>query len=119
MTKEELSSINYFRPIDSIITIEELANKNDRTLLYGYTCERATWHVYIKDKEIRTCTYNYNSEPTIVNIESIYDYIPDKRLYPECCDFEFCSLLKKENIILPFTTYSETRPKAVYYGAVI
>lgn len=118
MTKKELESLKCFNA-SKMITIDDLVNQNDRTVLYGYNCDSATWHVYIKDKEIRICKYYYKDTPTIVIIDDIYDYVPDKRLYPECCDFEFCSLLRKHNIDLPFTTYNENRPKSIYYGAII
>mgnify|MGYP007039915543 FL=1 len=51
-----------------------------------------------------------------ISIKSNDNYIPDKRLYPETCDYEFCVLLKERDIYLPFTTYDEKRPLRNYYG---
>ena len=42
-----------------------------------------------------------------VEVKSNRDYVPDKRLYPEKCDYHFCKLLKEKGIDLPFTTFSE------------
>lgn len=74
---------------------------NDRTLLYGYTCDRKTFHVYLKDKEIHTVFYDISYEekdPNPIKMAEVHvmsnrDYIPDKRLYPEACDYQFCKLL--------------------------
>jgi hypothetical protein len=87
----------------------------NRTLLYGYTCERETFHVYIKNKQIYVIVYNteyYRGGPRPVNMRQIEvksnrDYVPDKRLYPERCDYHFCKLLKEKGIDLPFTAFTE------------
>lgn len=36
---------------DKLITSDNLYNERDRTLLYGYTCDRKTFHVYLKYNE--------------------------------------------------------------------
>ena len=51
-----------------------------------------------------------------VKIKSNEDYIPDKRLYPETCDFMFCALLKSAGIYLPFTAFDKNRPDKKFYG---
>ena len=98
----------------------------DRTLLYGYTCERETFHVYLKNNEIFVVVYNteYSRGKPVpknmrqITVKSNNDYVPDKRLYPEKCDYKFCKLLKEKGVDLPFTHWSEIpddqyRP---YYG---
>ena len=60
---EMLESVE--RKEEEIICAEDLKpNLKDRTLLYGYTCERETFHVYIKDKEIHVVVYynDYSSD---------------------------------------------------------
>ena len=97
---------------------------NDRTLLYGYTCDRQTFHVYIKDKKIHAVIYcvDYSEESPKpvrmreVKIKSNEDYIPDKRLYPETCDYMFCVLLKSAGIYLPFTGFDKNRSEKNFYG---
>lgn len=87
----------------------------NKTLLYGYTCERETFHVYIKNEQIHTVVYNteyFRGEAVPKNIRELviksnHDYVPDKRLYPERCDYNFCKLLKERGVQLPFTTWSE------------
>ncbi len=112
---------------NSLINVNDLHNKEDRTLLYGYTMERSTFHVYLKDMKIHTVVYNTdysgdNPKPkNMIEVEVIsnHDYIPDKRLYPERCDYEFCKLLKGNNVhSLPFTTFDTDRhiDKSDFYG---
>lgn len=116
MTKEEYESLYNIHEIDKPITVEDLeGNIEDRTLLYGYTCDRDTHHVYIKDGIIHTVVYNtvnsvlYEKPDEIreINVTTDRQYLPDKRLYPERCDYKFCELLKKRGFSLPFTTWTD------------
>ena len=104
-----------------ILTVDDLNNKQNRTLLYGYTCNRETWHVYLKDEVIYTVMYGGydNIDISEVYVKTNNDYIPNKRLYPECCDYEFCKLLKEYEVIIPFTTYNKEREYSQYYGKLI
>lgn len=121
MTSEELKIIKEFKPDKEVIKANNLKNKSNRTLLYGYTCDRRTWHVYLKDEKIHIVKYRHDYERDIpVNLVEIEascnrDYIPDKELYPSACDFEFCMLLKSKGCELMFTSEDE-RPEAAYYG---
>lgn len=122
MTDEEFMRIkSYRRETEKILTVDDLINKEDRTLLYGYTCDRETWHVYLKDEKIYTIKYQANYVMKCpVHIEEIpvcdnSDYIPNKRLYPSACDYEFCMRLKERGYELPFTSQDD-RKKAQYYG---
>ena len=124
MTLKELEFLKNINKINELITAKDLLNTKDRTLLYGYMCTRETFHVYLKNNEIHTVIYSRDySENSIkpknmreISIKSNANYIPDKRLYPETCDYEFCVLLKERDIYLPFTTYDEKRPLCNYYG---
>lgn len=124
MTLKELEFLENVDKIDELINEKDLLNTKGRTLLYGYTCTRETFHVYLKNNEIHTVIYNtdYSGDYTKpkdmqeLTIKSNYDYVPDKRLYPETCDYEFCKLLKERNVGLPFTGYNEERPFRIYYG---
>lgn len=122
MTNEEFMKIKTYKKGNAEILIaEDLINKENRTLLYGYTCDRETWHVYLKNKKIHTIRYknNYIQKcPAYVEEISICDngdYIPNKRLYPTACDYEFCMKLKERGYELPFTSQDD-REKARYYG---
>ena len=119
MYKEEYEILQQIDKDISLITINNLINKLDRTLLYGYTCERDTWHVYIEDNKIYKVIYNSNKEPEEHEVLNDFEYVPDKRLYPECCDYEFCRLLKERGAHLPFTTWQDRPEKKIYWGKTL
>lgn len=120
MNNLEFEALNDINKVEKVITIDMLKDKSDRTLLYGYDCDRNTHHVYIEGGRIYI--YSYNSREVIKltsedNIKENYQYIPDKRLYPETCDFEFCKLLMEFGIHLPFTGWHDREVKK-YYGEI-
>jgi hypothetical protein len=90
----------------------------DRTLLYGYDTDRRTWHVYQRHGELHRLIYidgnpetsppeGYISAPRL-KVDII---VPNKRLYPEGCDFEFCKKLRKLNVHMTFLSYGQMTPK--------
>lgn len=126
MNKEEYEKIIDLQFKDNPpIKAEDLFNTIDRTLLYGYTCDRDTFHVYVKDMKIHAVTYRTgyeNNAPNFmkeISINANDDYIPNKRLYPETCDYEFCKKLKELGCHLPFTIWSDGRPEAQFYRFVL
>jgi len=132
MTKEWFDKLNQidFEAADIIYAYNLRPYVYNKTLLYGYTCERETFHVYIKNEQIYVVVYSteyVKGAPTPKNMRQIKvtsnrDYVPDKRLYPERCDYNFCKLLKEKGVQLPFTTWSEPveidleDPRYPYYG---
>lgn len=129
MDIQEFASLkNYPQKRQEVITVNDLVNRSNRTLLYGYTCERQTWHVYLRNGEIIVVQYNQEysrGKPAPKNMERISvksscGFIPDKRLYPERCDYEFCRILKEKGYDLPFTTWSEHPiSEQEYYGFIL
>lgn len=101
------------------ITIDVLTDQSDRTLLWGYTVDRHSHHVFIKDGELRMVVYGSTSkEPFLMERGSLYaDKIaPNKRMYPEACDLEFCNALRRQSVDLVFTTFNAEREPKTYYG---
>jgi hypothetical protein len=121
MNKEEFEILNDVRPARELITIDDLGDKSDRTLLFGFTPQRETWHVYIMDGEIIIALYNRPSgrDPERIRPTSNEDYVPHKRLYPERCDFEFCFLLMRKGVSLPFTLWTDGIEEKKYYGETL
>lgn len=125
MTKEQLELLQNIEKIkEKVICAEDLRPfLEDRTLLYGYTCERETFHVYLKDMQIHVVVYGTKfvedeirpTDMREIQVTSNYGYIPDKRLYPETCDYKFCRLLQNCNIDLPFAAFQD-RPTCDFYG---
>ena len=56
-----------------------------------------------------------------IEVKSNRDFVPDKRLYPERCDYHFCRALKEKGIDLPFLHWSEEiEPNEKgYYGFIL
>jgi len=109
--------------IENIISVDELVNQEDRTLLWGYTCSRDSWHVYLLDREINLFHFVYPKEKIKYLCQESFDLekqslVPDKRLFPEACDFEFCKLLKEKGLNLPFTVYQTDRDPKQFHGAI-
>lgn len=130
MKKEEFVRLKELRDREKpIISGDDLLHKRDRTLLYGYTCDRRTFHVYIKDIKIHVITYHVNYQDGIdspktekikeIEVTDNQDFIPDKRLYPETCDYEFCKRLQNMGYELPFTTWNDDRPESQFYGEIL
>ena len=103
------------------VSTSELTNKDDRTLLFGYDADRNTHHVYLQDGELHICLYNnreeciYHRSGDFLPLEGI---TPNKRLYPEACDLEFCALLQQKGVPLPFTVFDESRQEQQFHGKV-
>lgn len=104
-------------------SVDNLEDKSDRALLYGYTCDRDTWHVYLYQGEINLFVYAGSGKHTHevkahvkgVRMES-ESLIPDKRLYPQCCDYETCRFLDQQGIYLPFTTFDDAVAANPFHG---
>lgn len=86
----------------------------DRTLAYGYTCERDTFHVYLLDGVIHRLIAKRDGR--VLDVEW-YDgrtapceaLRPDKRVYPQYTDATFAVQMRALGFPLPFTTWSEPK----------
>lgn len=117
---EYVDLLNMGENIEELITAKHLKNKKNRTLIYGYDCDRRTFHVYLKDEQIYIVRYNYMEGITKLEAFSNHDYIPNKRVYAQYSDFEFCKLLKNKYIHIPFSSYTEPiREATPYFGNII
>lgn len=117
-----LSSILPFKPV---ISIDDLQDRFPRTLLFGYTYDRQSHHVYIKDYAIHVAVYGGidNTKPKFVDVSRDQDYAPNKRVYPARSDFEFCALLIRRGIEIIFTDFVEEEKNRLvdgnYYGKLV
>lgn len=120
-----LPEYDKYKSHDNLIIVQNLKNKSDRTLLYGYTIDRKTVHLYLKDKEFHYLVYEDYTNDNVKTfkytllgkeIKYIYNFIPSKRAYPECCDIEFSYLIKKAGYDIPFTGFNELREVKQFYG---
>ena len=130
MNLEEYRSIQriLITKVPPHISIDDLINKTDRTLIFGFDCERRSFHLYLEKCLFRICIYNSN---TVIRAEivgtsiDVHKCLPDKRIYPESCDYEFVALLilkdAHDNMIcLDFDPIQATRRfNGVYMGKTI
>lgn len=74
-----------------------------RTLFYGYDCDRKTWHCYLNNCKINLHVYDGVSGETInrwgrSRWDDAHLLFPNKRLYPETCDFGFFNHLMAKGV---------------------
>lgn len=107
-------------PEASMAQAKALYDQSPRTLVYGYTTDKNTFHVYLADGKIHKVVYGYPDkllEHKTQDANLLFEECaPNKRMYPEACDFEFCSLLRRHGVHLPFTTWNDKRERAAFYG---
>jgi len=101
------------------LALDAMRRKTDRTLIWGYTCERESFHVYLKDMTIHKVIYGHDEQPMEYPINSVHDVIPNKRAYPEASDYEFCKFIRNLDVRIPFTTYNKEREPKQYYGQIL
>lgn len=82
-----------------------------RTLMFGYTTDRFTFHVYVANELLHKLIYD-----SITLIPYLYEsaerfscgqVIPDKRAYPERCDFQFCRNILDLGFSIPFAMWND------------
>ena len=122
MTKDEYENMR-IENLKSTVRVDELKNQEDRTLIWGYTMDRDSVHVYIKGGILYAYAYDNNKSEMWYKYGEELDIqeagiVPSKRLYPECCDKEFCELLYGKGESLPFTTFNSKRELKQFYGKV-
>lgn len=122
MKYEELQQLdNVAAAQPPLICGRDLKDQTARTLIYGYDTKRNTFHVYLDTSGFIRAVL-YDSRQNVLDQWSeksgtflIGDplsnevWVPNKRAYPECCDYEFCRLLIERGISIPFTTYDTKR----------
>lgn len=124
ITKEEyLKAIEVESEIiEKKFSINDLDNKEDRTLLYGYNTDRTDVHLFVKNGDLYL---ESNNEVNLITEEGIkYNLIkPSKRAYPESTDLEFLNHMVKKGEYISFTTYNEERYKKVkdktFHGKIV
>lgn len=117
MNKTEYDQYMTCKPAAApMLSIDDIGH-TERTLAYGYTCDRETWHAYVKGSELHVVVYrnNYNDQtkpPAIVSYTHgrelpIETLRPDKRVYPHATDVAFAHLMRNRQMPLPFARFDE------------
>lgn len=120
MNKKEFEKVSGYNDIE-YISINQLENLKPRTLVYGFTSSRDTFHLYIEEKDGEPCFFRviYDFDGVIKSSASMTEIkfsecVPDKRVYPDASDYEFCSHLVR-HINVPFTNF-EGREARDFHG---
>lgn len=112
----------------SKIKMDDLDDKSDRTLIYGvnpFDNMSVAYHLYLQQEMFHLSFYDTKTKEEFEfrNIKSfkyreeITDFICTVLKYnPECCDNEFCQLLKSKGIVLNYSPFDKDRPSKKYYG---
>lgn len=98
-----------------------LLNQKDRTLLWGYTTDRDSFHVYMKGGVVYRIIYSAQSQPYVERaLEDPDLFVPNHRVYPDASDFEFCRLLLDLGVNhIPFLRYNSGREPTQYHGKIV
>jgi hypothetical protein len=123
MNQQEYEQLRTNTVERKVLGLVDLVNRTPRTLIYGYNIDREDFHVYIgADNLIHILLYSERDgakegEPKYYELhhrfgecggaEENTDFVPSKRVYPESCDYEFCQVLKRYGVNIPFTTFTE------------
>lgn len=123
MNQEEFESLIEKSVLPNSISVNDLENQSDRTLIYGYTLDRYTFHVYLLNKLFYLYIYDFERKtvrtlPGEGNID-IDRCTPSKRAYPEACDAEFCRLVIKNGGHIPFTVFNPDREPKQFHGELL
>lgn len=86
----------------------------DRTLLYGYTCDRESFHVYLSGGLIHRYVYTGTLDHTPISHRAqekvwAFDLIPDKGVYPESTDYLFAQMLQRLGARVPYLPFDRER----------
>lgn len=94
-----------------VIDMSEVPGE-DRTLVYGYTTQRNTFHVYKADGQLHVLIYDQDNRKVWYEADTSIQSercVPDKRAYPERCDLGFARLMRERDCALPFTGFDSER----------
>lgn len=105
MTEHELQCI--YDANTKVLSGSDLVNKANRTLMYGVTIDRDVFHTYLFCGEIFTVIERKDGDLLLRNVESNYQFVPDKRAFPGGCDYEFCRLLRSSDVWITFSDFDE------------
>jgi hypothetical protein len=111
---------NAIKPEPQLATARCLYNQTPRTLVFGYTTAKDTFHVYLDAGAIHKVVYSHKRELLEYKSQAegllFTECVPDKALYPESCDFEFCAELKRRDVHMHFTGWNDSREGSAFYG---
>lgn len=110
MTPEQADLIRNYKAPPTKVLLSDWDPTRPRTLVYGYTCDRSTFHVYVDNKAVHLLVYK-DFPLQVVGHRSTENEggllasmcAPDKRLYADVSDFDFCRFLQDSGVAVALT----------------
>ena len=118
MNKQELEQLNKAENKPNVLSAADVKDQTDRTLLWGYTCDRHLFHVYLHKAVLHCLIYDYDQR-VISHLSgeiNIYDLTPDKRVHSESTDFLFAKTLRSLGAQFSLCAFDENVEKKIFYG---
>lgn len=122
MTKTEYEILNLTNPDFQNITISDLPKGYEGTLVYGYTLERDTFHLYVKDGQFIRLIYTCSDRIIRCNISNflpVEDCVPTKRVYRQESQFFFLQFIKKLGAVFSITDSNANEEWSLPYGSFL
>lgn len=124
MTRDEMMQLLEARRVPGpqpVNLVALLQDKTDRTLIWGYTPDRHSFHVYLQDATIIRLVYPLDGNPDVqVGADFLPDtLVPSKRVYPDASDGEFCRILQEHGVHIPFTEFRTDRAAKRFHGQTL
>lgn len=126
MNADQYAELRSFCAGPKVLSASDLDNPDQgRTLLYGYTGDSDTFHVYLKGKLIHVTIYknHYGRSPDDVRFTASHECldlndIPGGHIYPAACDAQFCRLAINNGHGFSFAGF-EAREDKPFHGKLI
>ena len=105
MNEQQLSQLEFYAPEIPTVSVDDFSDRN-KTLLYGYDCDRNTLHVYIMDDEIHILWYRGSEMLGYSKNTSFYleELCPNKRAHPQHTDFTLAKMFRMAEVDCTYTT---------------
>src|ERR1700723_1500299 len=113
MTSEQFDHIKDQVPLHAVISIADIKDDLNRTLLAGTNCLEDSVHFYLKNGMFNYLVYDKNR---IVHYEVsdsfiIYNLLNKTKFFPECVDFDIAKLLKLWNYNIKWKSFNAKRKR--------
>jgi hypothetical protein len=112
MTADEFTELIKDRDQEPLVYVSDFDGP-DRTLLFGYTCDRTTFHVYLRDGLIWRLEYHATSLMPLHHASAdsfrAVDLVPNKRVYAEATDFQMAQRLQALGVPVAYREFSGFR----------
>ncbi|KQO98292.1 hypothetical protein [Leifsonia sp. Leaf264] len=122
MNTDQLAQLGLLANEPDRLSVTDLHDQSERTLVYGYTPERDSFHMYLLGGQIHLHIYSHAKVSLFHEAAPKWNpefLRPNKRAYPQFTDFEFAVLMKRLDWALEFANFEEPNRPGPFYGLVL